>query len=267
MQNENPTPETGDTLSLPVRDEITAWLLKYTQPAQHVAIQSAHAACISETQGFVRSRNYTAYNIDELAASSCRIEPILGKPGKFDLNYSTMKGRRVHDIVRMALLDLYAPFVFPATKREDGKLNHQRKAREKWVAELGFKQEEIGKGKRWSLFGDNSAELIAKLEPMIPEHFEGTEQAKNAKVSITMVGPSSVGKNMAISVYKKGSPEENIKADTFAIVALRKLGFTFTDDPNEHAAMYLDLSETLLQAEAEEAKAKKEAKAAKQKAA
>lgn len=245
--------------ALPIRDAIIAWVLAVADPQHAQPILAAAASIESETDGFVRNGNRTNFRVDNEAFSSCKIEKIVGRPGAYDLNYSTMKDRRVHDIARQTL-DHVSRFVFPPTPMEaktskgEPRLNHHNAQREKWLSELGFALNEIRnpdgskKGQRWLLGGDRSQELIDTLNRLVPEHFEGTTPPVSTKQMVGLTSPTALGaRTVHISLYKGGS---GVEKDVEALALFVQSGYSIVQT-NETAKMYDELVNRFLLAKKE----------------
>jgi hypothetical protein len=177
----------------------------HTPAAIHPALEAAFNSIVLEKDGFVRTGNRTAYNLDEEAFSSAKVEQSVN--GGYVLAYSRMEGRRAHDIIRAILLH-FGTFVFPPTpqenKKADGtpKMNSHPGQIEKWIKSLGFAQVEVGSGKRWQLSLAGTDELIAKIEELVPVLFEGTEKPSSTKVQIAFVSPAVLmGRTFYASLY------------------------------------------------------------------
>ena len=200
-------------------------LIKTHSPVEKAAVDARYALIEDEFDVFVRNGNRTDYRRDDEAASSAAIEPLSDKPGKYALTYSTMKGRRVDDIL-FAILDFLSIGVFPPVEREDKnttgpnagkpKLSHRRKERDQWIAALGYRAALVNapltegglgftdgqhKGKR-AVFGDQFAELKAKLESLIPERFEGTLKPTLTNFqNLPLTIPATLSTGMTGSIY------------------------------------------------------------------
>lgn len=209
-------PEAQDLAGLdrskPVAARITTWLLTVLPAEIRPKVEAAFAALFAEQRGFVRNGNRTAYNLDQLAFTSSKIEPTSDGPVYVT---STMKGRRPEDTVFAYLFDHVSTYVFPPTPRGDStpekpKFQRHVKARTAWVASLGFSKAEVGKGSRntLSLEIPGTRELLADVAALTPEVFEGTEKPKPAsKAFIKIVLPASLGSIEArISVYDPEHP-------------------------------------------------------------
>jgi hypothetical protein len=219
------------------------------------ALDPAEASILDEFDVFVRANNRTNYRIDGLAAASARMERLIDGRDGWALTYSTMKGRRVDDVL-YCLLDHASSFVFPATEREDKgkdgkpKMQSHRADRDRWIASLGYTKAEIGKGKR-NLFGDTFQELKDELEAMIPERFEGTEQPQTAKQLLALIAPAALGAEVIrINVYKA-----NHEGNTNSLISLMRFllaGYRFQTKPDsgevigELAQFYAGLAEKKL---------------------
>lgn len=129
-------------------------------PEAREAVAKADSSVVDEYDVFPRSGNRTAYNLDQLAASSARMERLIDGRDGWAHTYSTMKGRRVDDIIYVSL-DHISSFVFPPTARDDKgkdgkpKMQSHRADRDRWIQSLGYAKTEVGKGKR-NLFGTPS---------------------------------------------------------------------------------------------------------------
>jgi hypothetical protein len=223
-------------------------------PAAKDAVDLAVASVASEFDVFIRNGNRTDYRRDSEAFASAKMEPILfeGKDtGKWAHTYSTMEGRRVDDIIYVAL-DHISLFVFPPQERADtkkdgtAKVQSRRKERDNWIASLGFAKVEAGKGKR-NLFGDAFSELKTELDLSIPERFKGTEAPTTAKQMIALV--ESARRNGLISrinVYKQTASEEKVKAsfEEIMLYILDGCSFQLNEEgkvAGELASFYADM--------------------------
>jgi hypothetical protein len=241
--------------SCPVYSTIISFVLPKVTPEAKRALEASIKQTTLETDAFPRSGNFTAHNLDELARSSAKVEKRADSPGEFAFTYSTMQGRRVDDIIYIALLH-GSSFVFPPTPRSDSKADGTPKMqtheaqREKWINSLGFERKEIKKGDkvvgRRSLFGDAFEDLKAQLENEIPERFFGTEKPKSTKVLIPIVAPARLASiTMRVNVYREDAGAEKILAQAKELSLLRLDGYTWPmkDDgsiENDLAARYED---------------------------
>jgi len=230
-------------LSIPAL--ITEWVKQHVPQEIHDKINSALSALADVQDGFNRNGNRTDYRRDQLAFASAGIEPTADGPV---LVVSTMKGRRVADIVRVYLLEHVSTFVYPPTERKDGKMQSHRPARERWVSGLGFEQQEAGSGKRWNLVQKaGTDELLAEIEKLVPERFEGTELPTSTKSFLKLVLPSELGGlEVSVAVYDPEKPnvtEEKFRADLERIMPLLRAGGQFSTDrkgnPTRLGELYL----------------------------
>jgi len=266
----------------PITNKIFDRLLEILKGAPSAVIdtvKAAHALIVDETDDFVRNGNRTDYRRDGLAASSAKVEPLLEPAGKFALTYSTMKGRRVDDIL-YALLDFVSTVLYPPVERADAnktgpnagkpKMNSRIAERNAWLDSIGYRVEVSGKGKR-TVFGDQFAELKAELERLIPERFEGTEQPtltnfQNLPLSI----PASLNAGFVGSIYlpvaREGAPEELVSKSVARLRAHLMIGYTFvkTSKTNKMSPLSEFYNERVnLVASADAEQAKREARKAK----
>lgn len=217
----------------PVAKRITDWLLTIVPEAHRDKIKAAFAALADEQDGFVRNGNRTDYRRDQLAFASSGVEQTDAGPV---FVYSTMKGRRVEDLIFAYLMDHASTFIFPPTKREDGKLQRHTKARESWCASLGFAKQEVGKGQRQFLNLElrGAKQLISDLGQMVPERFEGTEAPTSTKAQVKFILPASLGAvPVNISLYDPEQPsvdEAKFKEDLAKVSLLLDGGVTFAPD-------------------------------------
>jgi hypothetical protein len=195
----------SESVANPITTLVLEWVKQHTPEAIHPALQRAADAITTEKDGFVRTGNRTAYNLDEEAFSSAKVEKNVN--GGFVLAYSRMEGRRAHDIVRAILL-FFGTYVFPPTaqenKKADGtpKMNTHPGQIDKWIKSLGFAQIEQGSGKRWQLTLTGSEELLAEIEALVPILYEGTEKPSSTKVQIAFVTPAALmGQTVNVSLY------------------------------------------------------------------
>lgn len=193
------------------------------------ALDNAQADVLDEFDAFVRTGNRTDYRRDGLAASSGRMEPIDGQPGKWALTYSTMKGRRVDDIL-YAVLYFLSGYIYEPTERKDGKQNHRDSERTKWITSLGYTKEKVGKGQR-NLFGDAFKELKDQLEAAIPERFVGTPKPTTQLVQMPLIAPPALcSRTVYLNVYRQTAEADKIAVHTTEVKAFLAAGFTFPVD-------------------------------------
>jgi len=253
--------------SCPVYSTIISFVLPKVTPDAKKALEASIRQTTLETDAFPRSGNFTAYTLDELARTSAKVEKRADAPGEWAFTYSTMQGRRVDDIIYVALKHA-SSFVYPPTPRSDNKADGTPKMqtheaqREKWITSLGFERFEIKKGEkvvgRRTLFSDAFEELKAQLETDIPERFFGTEKPKSTKVLIPIVGPARLAsRTMRVNVYREDAGAEKILAEAKELALLRLAGYTWPtkDDgsiENSLAAMYEAEIEKVIAAQREE---------------
>lgn len=210
----------------PIFSRIAAFVKGKVPPASRAAIDQAVKSVVDERGSFVRSGNFTAYSLDELARLSGKVEKKLDSPGEFIFTYSEMQGRRVDDII-YAGLDHLSRFIYPPSPREDGKMQSHGPQREKWIQSLGFQRVEAGKGKR-GLFGDAFAELKAELEKEIPEVLAGTPPPTTKKALLPLVAPAKLAsRTWRVNVYKLSASEEQRIADAKDLTLYLLDGWTF----------------------------------------
>lgn len=221
----------------PVFSTIISFVLPKVTPEAKRALEAAIKQTSLETDAFPRSGNFTAYSLDELARSSAKAERRADIPGEWAFTYSTMQGRRVDDIIYVALMHA-SSWVFPPTARTDTKgdgtpkMQTHEAQREKWIKALGFDRTEITKdGKvvgRRTLFGDAFSELKDQLEKEIPERFYGTEKPASTKQMLPLVAPASLGAvTLRYNAYRKSASADNILYDVKVLSIFLLNGWTF----------------------------------------
>lgn len=250
-ENETPqaeqTPDAAQLISkTPIMDEIVSWLLPLIPKAQHEAIKAQAAKLAGEQDGFVRNGNRIDYNRDEEAFASAGIEHTNDGPV---LVYSNMAKRRAHDIIRTGLFYLSEAIYQPTPQKNlnpDGtpKMNHRKGEREKWLTSLGFAKVEVGSGMRYVLKVPGSEALIAKVEQLVPERFDGTAKPENPKKSVGFLLPAIQGaRTVSLPLYDPESAK--VDAEKFTIdlswvrIQLSDHGWSFKEPDARVPSLYL----------------------------
>ena len=204
--------ESTSTVIRPVVDAITEWLLPLVPAALRPNVEAARQAIIGEQDGFNRSGNRTDYRRDKLAFASAGVEKT---PEGVVFVRSNMKGRRVADIVRIYIVDHVGRYLYPESLDKKGNVQTHKTAREKFALSLGFEEEQVGGGKRLQLGFEKpgTQELFAKIEALVPERFEGTEQAVSTKAQVKFITSSELGSEAVYSsLYDPDQPSVNEEA-------------------------------------------------------
>lgn len=167
---------------------IVEWLSSKLDAAAFQTVKTLASAIVEEHISFPRSGNFTDYRRDSRAFASAKVEPLVGRDGKFALTVSAMEGRLVTDTIAV-VLNWLAEGLFPEV---DGKTPRARRA--SWVKSLGCQLSDAGCkfGKR-PVFSDDVAALAATLESIIPEKFEGTEYREPKVAHVNLISPAKLG--------------------------------------------------------------------------
>jgi hypothetical protein len=208
----------------PVTTRILEWVLGVVPAEVHNPLRTAAATIVAEQDGFVRTGNRTAYNLDEDAFSSACIEPT--KEGEV-LVLSNMERRRPEDVIRTVLLHL-AKGIFPAITAKSGKVTTQAAARERWAKDLGFENAPLAQknGRRWQIITPKAGvdELVEAIRALVPERFEGTEFKPSTRVNVAFRLPSSLNSEVML----KALPDpRNPDMDAHVTVCLAWLRIVF----------------------------------------
>lgn len=233
----------------PVVDLIAAYMhdvLKALGQPYHDAIERGRLSFTAEQDGFLRNMNRQDYRRDAEAFASAKVE--LTETGKV-LNYSTMKTRRLHDVVRITALEI-ATEIFPATDRKDGKKNSRKKEREQLIAQIGFEEyhadEWKGKSTRFRLVKPEATKLLEDLALLIPERFEGSAApTKPNKVTVGMLTPAALkARRVNINLYDPTVVTVDDYGEDFAWVSMvLEQGWAFADIKADVPQTYLVLIE------------------------
>jgi hypothetical protein len=230
----------------PIVNAVLAWVKTLIPKAQHEAAERGAQSIVAEQDGFVRNGNRTDYNRDAEAFASAGIEHT--KDGAV-LVYSNMEKRRAHDIIRTALFQISEALYPPVPQKNtnaDGtpKMNHRKGEREKWITSLGFAKVEVGKGSRYVLATPGSEELIAKVEALVPERFDGTKAPENTKKSVIFILPARLqSRTVAVSLYDPESAKVDAEKFTTDLTQVRMLledGWNLKDTEARVSKLYLD---------------------------
>lgn len=240
-EEQTSNPEAPASNPCPIYSRIIGYVAEKVgmTPDSKKAILDSITGVVAEFDAFIRNGNRTDYRRDGEAFQSAKVEPWMENgalvEGKHAFTYSTMKDRRVDDIIFAALMHA-SSYVFPPQARTDTKkdgtpkMSSREAERLRWIASLGFQKVEAGKGKR-TLFGDVFAELKAELENTIPERFIGTEAPKTAKQLLALVESARRSSEISrVNVYKPEAGDEKVTLSVNVVTSYILDGCTFQQD-------------------------------------